>query len=474
MIATNCAVLRSRPWRWLGFIALSACSTACSTACSIACSTACSTVGSTAGGAEPTDGSGVEEPGSEAPGTQTHGSETNASGGPSGNPTPGDSRDGETLSRAGASGGDPASTAPSVTSGELSHSGPAGADSSGVGETIASSNSVTVSADDGSDAESTAPPSTDAACARAAACGSHKWACWPMPTPASEGAPHPQSYRDNGDGTVTDNVTCLTWEQANPSSSGTFQDAADRCAVLAASGFGGHDDWRLPTRIEMASITDVTRGSNGFPAVFTVTSGYYVTASLWYKTILTANDANPDNDEDRVWGYGSNGFTSNAIVRENTDNVARCVRGNGDGEAPDAYAVEPPNHYTIDGDLVTDNYTGLVWQRARSPMLVPFAEAAAYCEQLSLGGHSDFRVPTLNELATTVNEAKVGGAVVDEAFPDNPVGCKEPQYWFWAAEASQVGGDGWGLSYCDGFTGWNAGASGDWNYFPTANVRCVR
>lgn len=73
-----------------------------------------------------------------------------------------------------------------------------------------------------------------------------------------------------------------------------------------------------------------------------------------------------------------------------------------------------------------------------------------------------------------MNEAKVGGAVVATAFPGNPNGCKDPKYWFWAAEASKVGGTAWGLSYCDGFTGYNVGASGDWNYFPTANVRCVR
>jgi hypothetical protein len=84
-------------------------------------------------------------------------------------------------------------------------------------------------------------------------------------------------------------------------------------------------------------------------------------------------------------------------------------------------------------------------------------------------------VPTLNELASTVNEALVGGAINRTAFPGNPNGCKAPEYWFWAAEASKVGGTAWGLSYCDGFTGWNVGAtSGIWNYFPTANVRCVR
>lgn len=307
-------------------------------------------------------------------------------------------------------------------------------------------------------------------------CGSHKWACWPMPTPVSspDGVPNPQTYTDLGSGAVRDEVTCLTWEQSNPNDPGTWQHNFDRCAALAESGFAGFDDWRLPTRIEMASITDVTLGSTGYPDVFDVTSGYYVTGSFWYKTILTDADAVLDNETDMVWGYGTNGFTSNAIVRSNTNNVSRCVRGNGTGEAAAEYAVEPPHHYTTAAGEVTDNYTGLVWQAGFSPSLVTFDAAKDYCAELELGSVGGWRVPTLNELATTVNEAKVGGAIVDSVFPGNPVGCRAPEYWFWAAEASSVGGDGWGLSYCDGFTGWNVGDDGDWNYFPTANVRCVR
>lgn len=305
-------------------------------------------------------------------------------------------------------------------------------------------------------------------------CGSHKWACWRMPTPASSSAPNHQTYTDLENGAVRDDVTCLTWEKENPPDQGTWQDSYDRCAELAAQGYAGFTDWRLPTRIEMASITDVTRGSTGYPSIFGVTSGYYVTGSFWYKTILTDDDATAGNETDMVWGYGTNGFTSNAIVRSNTNNVARCVRGNGPGEAAGEYAVEPPNHYTVSGGEVTDNYTGLVWQQGRSPGLMAWEDAAGYCASLDLGNVGGWRVPTLNELATTVNEAKVGGAIVDSAFPDNPVGCKAPEYWFWAAEASKVGGTAWGLSYCDGFTGWNVGGSGAWNYFPTANVRCVR
>jgi len=305
-------------------------------------------------------------------------------------------------------------------------------------------------------------------------CGTHKWACWKMPNPASSPAsvPNHQQYTELGNGAVRDDITCLVWEKANPATQGTWQQSFDRCAALAATSYAGFDDWRLPTRIEMASITDVTRGSKGYAEPFTVTSGYYDTGSFWFETITGQSTSNFH------FGYGTNGYTSNAVVMTNSDNVARCVRGNGPGEAADELAAAPPNHYALAGDAgeleVTDNYTGLVWQQGFSPALVAWEDAPAYCAALVLSGHAGFRVPTLNELATTVNEAKVGGAVDAAAFPGNPNGCKEPKYWFWAAEASKVGGTAWGLSYCDGFTGWNAGKSGDWNYFPEANVRCVR
>jgi hypothetical protein len=271
---------------------------------------------------------------------------------------------------------------------------------------------------------------------------------------------------------VRDNISCLVWEKANPATQGTWQQSVDRCAALASSSYAGFSDWRMPTRMEMASITDVTLGSKGFPTIFTVSSGYYNTGSWWYETITGQNPSG------FAWAYGTNGFTSNAVVMTNTNNVARCVRGNGAGEAADVLAKEPANHYTLTGASeaaeVTDNFTGLTWQQGFSPALMAWADAPAYCAGLTLNGHTGFRVPTLNELASTVNEAKVGGAINTTAFPGNPVGCKDPKYWFWAAEASKVGGTGWGLSYCDGFTGPNAGVSGAWNYFPTANVRCVR
>lgn len=357
---------------------------------------------------------------------------------------------------AAASGGAPSSGGALRTGGAPSSGGVAAGGSTGAGGATPAAGGAS-----GTCAEST--------------CGSHKWACWKMPNPASSPAtvPNHQSYTDLGNGAVRDNVTCLVWEKANPATPGTWQANVDRCTALGTSNYAGFSDWRLPTRVEMASITDVTLGAKGFPTIFSLTSGYYQTSSWWYETITGQNTSNFG------FAYGANGFTSNAVSMDATTNVARCVRGNGTGEAANAFAVEPPNHYTIIGapptGEVTDNYTGLTWQQGFSPATMNWADGPAYCAALSLNGHAGFRMPTLNELASTVNEALVGGAINRTAFPGNPNGCKAPEYWFWAAEASEVGGTAWGLSYCDGFTGWNVGAtSGIWNYFPTANVRCVR
>jgi hypothetical protein len=304
-------------------------------------------------------------------------------------------------------------------------------------------------------------------------CGSHKWACWPVPTPPSEKLAHPQSYTDLGNGAVRDNVTCLVWEKANPSTQGTWQASVDRCAALGTSSYAGFNDWRLPTRMEMASLIDPTLGRTAYASPpFTTTSGAYATGSYWWETIQGINGAN------LAWGYGANGMTSNAYSLAGTNFVTRCVRGNGTGEAPNALAVEPANHYTVVSGETTDNYTGLVWQSGFSPPpTMAWADAPAYCASLTLNGHTGFRVPTLGELSSTVNEARVGNAVVLSAFPGTPNGCKDPSYWFWAAESQSATAD-WGLSYCDGFTGTNVGTTANgvntWDYFPTANVRCVR
>jgi hypothetical protein len=68
------------------------------------------------------------------------------------------------------------------------------------------------------------------------------------------GVPHLASYTNNGDGTVTDNVTSLMWQQTAPSTQMTQAAGVTYCQGL---NLAGHTDWRLPAIIELTSIVDL-------------------------------------------------------------------------------------------------------------------------------------------------------------------------------------------------------------------------
>jgi Protein of unknown function (DUF1566) len=147
------------------------------------------------------------------------------------------------------------------------------------------------------------------------------WAGWPMPNDqvdVTAGAPNLESYTDNGDGTVTDNVTGLMWQQAVSATTYTWADAVAYCPTLTLAG---HSDWRLPSRIELVSIVDlgVTSGS-GAPINATYFPSMPASGGFRFWTSSPSADSSS-----RAWyvdfAFGS---TDNLDV-SNTCNV-RCVR----------------------------------------------------------------------------------------------------------------------------------------------------
>jgi hypothetical protein len=91
-------------------------------------------------------------------------------------------------------------------------------------------------------------------------CFDPNWAAWPMPndaTDVAQGAPNPTHYTDNGDGTVTDNVTGLMWQKTLPvTSPPPYQIWNDAVATCRGLRLAGYDNWRLPSAIELLSIVD--------------------------------------------------------------------------------------------------------------------------------------------------------------------------------------------------------------------------
>ncbi len=67
--------------------------------------------------------------------------------------------------------------------------------------------------------------------------------------------------------------------------------------------------------------------------------------------------------------------------------------------------------------IVRDNATGLEWQQAEGGNWT-WGSALSYCEGLSLGGYSDWRLPNMNELESIVDNTRVNPAINTAYFPN--------------------------------------------------------
>lgn len=137
--------------------------------------------------------------------------------------------------------------------------------------------------------------------------------------------PAANRFVDNLDGTVTDTVTCLVWQQGTADI--TDDGAADQMiwqeALAYAEGLtlGGHDDWRLPDISELTSIANYSTHS---PAIDV--SAFPDTVSSLYWSLTTYYWL-PENTWAMSFQHGATYNSGTKPVDYASTLYARAVRG---------------------------------------------------------------------------------------------------------------------------------------------------
>ena len=300
---------------------------------------------------------------------------------------------------------------------------------------------------------------------------------------------HQPSYVDNGDGTVSDLVTGLMWQQ-DPGAKMGFDAAV---AGAASFNLAGHADWRLPTIKELYSLIlfsgtdasgcDTEQSCDLVPfmdPVFVFSYGdtsterlidsQYVSATSYVGLTMGGDDTvfGVNFADGRIKGYPK--------MMQGADKLffVLYVRGASD------YGV---NDFVDNGDAtVSDRATGLMWMQGDSGHLsagtygdgaLDWESSLAFCEGLSHAGYDDWRLPDAKELQSLVDYTRSpstsGSPALDPIFEvtsivDEGGGPNYPFYWTSTthrvhADAPTIGGGAVYVAFGEAL-GWMQGPGG--------------
>ena len=215
----------------------------------------------------------------------------------------------------------------------------------------------------------------------------------------------------NGDGTTTDSVTGLMWQQMDGGEM-TFENAVIFCENLT---LGGYSDWRLPTAQEAYSILNQGKSNPALDIVAFSNSA----AEYWWTSQKDATNANKIWVTNKGGGIGNHSKTETVSAGGTKKIHVRAVR---DRSIP----TTVPSHFSDNNDgTITDNLTNLVWQKTPAPDSMTWENALVFAQNLSIAGQNDWRVPNIKELQSLSDVSMANPAVSTAIFPN--IGIKK--YW---------------------------------------------
>lgn len=224
---------------------------------------------------------------------------------------------------------------------------------------------------------------------------------------------NPMSFTDNGDGTITDNITGLIWQKYDGNEC-TFELAQKYCDTL---NLGNYDDWRLPNSMELFSINNFDKVNPALNTTFFTKTN----AEYWWSQDHQIGDSN------KIWVVNSGGGIGNHSKFETVSAGGtkkfhvRAVRNSIFKE------FTSNQKYSSNNQIVKDNNTGLTWQKNILHQTMTWEDALIYADSIVLQGYEDWRLPNVKELQSLVN-IKVSKPAIDMTIFTNMVSGR-----FWSS-----------------------------------------
>ena len=260
------------------------------------------------------------------------------------------------------------------------------------------------------------------------------------------------SYTDNGDGTVTDNVTGLMWQQ-DPGDKIDWDDAVDKLETFELAGY---DDWRIPTIKELYSLVHFSgvTGTSSDTSIPYIDTDYFefeygdaageprfidsqmLSSTIYDSTTLGGNTT--------VFGYN---FADGRIKGYEITKEFYCyfVRGN---------TNYGQNQFVENGDdTITDEATGLMWMTFDSGYYeagdaedgtMDWESALEWAENFEFAGYDNWKLPNVKELQSLLDYTKspdtTGSPAIDDMFYCTPITnfFGEDDYGFYWSSTSHI------------------------------------
>jgi hypothetical protein len=213
---------------------------------------------------------------------------------------------------------------------------------------------------------------------------------------------------DNG--TVRDTRTGLMWATRDNGRNVTWQEAEEYCENYRG---GGYTDWRMPTLDELKSLYDKNKPGYRQECINIAGREVHITKFIhlscccpWTSETRGSRAAkfNFFNGY-RFWPQQSDYISFRALpVRSGKKEKLEIAKLT---PMPSLKEIPRDDRFiAYDNGTVKDTSTGLMWAARDNGRPVTWQEAKEYCESSHGGSYSDWRMPTLDELAGLYDSSK--------------------------------------------------------------------